>query len=323
VTEDAREKGQAPVDRPFAERRAAIGPFNLRRLLACVAFVCGVLATAVILTPVLHAVLPFPFERIFSRVRMVAAILGVVVLGGLRRETLARFGMLWNSQSRRFLCQGIVTALPLLVFCTVVEILAGHADLQVRRLDVLGWTEKVVGALATAVAVGFAEEYLFRGFVFTSLRDGVFGGRAWPGMIVTSAGYALVHHLRVQNPSIAADPGLADSLLLALTLPRFVWGWHTAWPSVVGLFLFGMVLNGCVVRARSLYPSIGLHIGAVAFLRMVRLFARFPAPASLFWGSYLVYDGIVGWAGLGVMAFVARRVFPAAGQPSSAGDPVD
>lgn len=283
----------------------------MRRLLVAVAFVVGVLATAVVLTPVLHAVLPFPFERIFSRVRMIAAILGVVALGGLRRETLARFGALWNSQSGRFLVQGFVTALPLLILCTIVEMLAGNADLQVRRLTALGWTEKVVGALATAVAVGFAEEYLFRGFVFASLRDGVFGGRAWPGMVVTSAGYALVHHLRVQNPSLAADPGLADSLHLALTVPRFVWGWDTAWPSVVGLFLFGLVLNGCVVRTRSLYPSIGLHIGAVAFLRMVRQFARFPAPASLLWGSYLVYDGIVGWVYLGIVALVARRVFPA------------
>jgi membrane protease YdiL (CAAX protease family) len=218
---------------------------------------------------------------------------------------------------------GALTALPLLAACTVIEVAVGHASLQVRQLTLSGWALRLASALATAVAVGVAEEVLFRGFVFTAVRDRVFRGRVWPGMVVTSVAYALVHHLSVPKVPVAASPGLADSLSLALAMPRFVWDWHAAWPSLVGLVLFGMVLNGCAARTRSLYPSIGLHIGAVAYLRMVRLFVRFPAPASLFWGSYLVYDGIIGWVCLGLMALAARWLFPAEARCSSACNPVD
>ncbi|MDO8836527.1 MAG: CPBP family intramembrane metalloprotease [Vicinamibacterales bacterium] len=286
----------------------------MRTVLAFAAFVFGVFIASVVLTPVLHAFLPFPFERIFRRVQMVAALVGVVALGGFRTGTLAGIGMRWTNGSLRCLWLGALTALPLLAACTVIEVVVGHASLQIRQLTLAGWAVRLVTALATAVAVGVAEEFLFRGFVFTSLRDRLFRGTAWPGMVVTSAAYALVHHLSVPKVPVGASPGLADSLSLALAWPRFVWDWHAAWPSLVGLFLFGMVLNGCAARTRSLYPSIGLHIGAVAYLRMVRLFVRFPSPSSLFWGSYLVYDGVIGWVCLGLMALAARRLFPAEGR---------
>jgi membrane protease YdiL (CAAX protease family) len=282
-----------------------------------------VFIASVVLTPVLHTFLPFPFERIFRRVQMIAALAGVGALGGFRAGTLAGIGLRWTGGSLRGLWLGALTALPLLAACTVIEVVVGHASLQVRELALSGWAARLATALATAVAVGVAEEFLFRGIAFTTLRDRLFRGTAWPGMVVTSAVYALVHHLSVPKVPVAASPGLADSLNLALAMPRFVWDWHAAWPSLVGLFLFGMLLNECAARTRSLYPSIGLHIGAVAYLRMVRLFVRFPAPSSLFWGSYLVYDGFVGWVCLGLMALAARRLFPAETRCPSTSNPVD
>lgn len=295
----------------------------MRTVLAVAAFVVGVFIASVVLTPVFHAFLPFPFERIFRRVQMVAALIGVVALGGFRASTLAAVGLRWTGGSLRFLGVGFLTALPLLTVCTMAEVAAGHASLQVRELALSDWAGKLVTALATAVAVGVAEEFLFRGFLYTAARDRLFRGRVWPGMVLTSAVYAIVHHLSIPKTTVGANPGLADSLSLALTLPRFVWDWHAVWPSLVGLFLFGMVLNGCAARTRSLYPSIGLHIGAVTYLRMIRLFVRFPAPSSLFWGSYLVYDGFVGWVCLGLMALAARRLFPCEGRCPSARNPVD
>jgi len=71
--------------------------------------------------------------------------------------------------------------------------------------------------------------------------------------------------------------------------------WPSTWPSAVGLFLFGMVLNQCVVRTGSLYPSAGLHAGCVTFLRVVGLFVRFGKPNALLWSTKRVYDGALGW----------------------------
>jgi len=158
----------------------------VRGLAKCAAFIVGVLAVSVVLTPALHGFLPFPFDKIFNRVRMVAVLVGIISLGGFRRDTLKRFGMQWTVESRRFLWTGVVTALPLLVLYTAGEMLAGHAQMQLRPLTPFGWARNLVDALATGVAVGIAEEFLFRGFVFTSLRDTVFSGRVRPSLLVTS-----------------------------------------------------------------------------------------------------------------------------------------
>jgi len=293
----------------------------VRGLAKCAAFIVGVLAVSVVLTPALHGFLPFPFDKIFNRVRMVAVLVGIISLGGFRRDTLKRFGMQWTVESRRFLWTGFVTALPLLVLYTAGEMLAGHAQMQLRPLTPLGWAQKLVDALATGVAVGIAEEFLFRGFVFTSLRDTVFSGRVRPSVLVTSGVYALIHYLSIRNPPIGPDPGLADSLRLALTPPRFLGDWQTSWPSLVGLFLFGVVLTGCAARTRSLYPSIGLHIGSVFFLRSVKLFSRFQPSGSMVWGTYRVYDGMVGWVFLVMMGLLSLRVFPET-TPGNSGPPV-
>jgi membrane protease YdiL (CAAX protease family) len=273
------------------------------------AVLVGVVLSSAVLAPVLHDLLPYPFERILKRLLMVGAILGVVVFVRFRRDMFVRFGMAWTPDSARFLLTGFVTGLASLIVFAIVSTVAGHADVALRQLTGLQWTRRIAGGLLTGVLVGILEEFLSRGFVFTYLRDRVFRGRAVPGMIAASLLYASLHFLNVRKPVISPDPGLADSFKLILAPVQSLADWPTMWPAAVGLFLFGMVLNGCVIRTGSLYPSIGLHAGCVTFLRVVGLFIRFGRTNVVLWSTRRVYDGALGWAFLLLIGVLLNTLF--------------
>jgi membrane protease YdiL (CAAX protease family) len=221
-----------------------------------------------------------------------------------RRELFVRFGMRWTRDSARFLWTGFLTGFAGLVAFALVSVAAGHTDVVIRQLPASRWAERIAEGLATGILIGVLEEFLFRGAVFTYVRDAVFRGRILPGMAVTSLLYAVLHFIHVRQPVISANPGMADSWRLILAPLQSLADWPEAWPSAVGLFLFGMVLNQALVRSTSLYPSIGLHAGCVTFLRIVGLFLRFDPANTWLWSTKRVYDGAAGWTFLLLIGFL-------------------
>ena len=125
----------------------------------------------------------------------------------------------------------------------------------------MGIMDKRIGTLESVfitysgggLLIGIMEEFFFRGFIFTALRDKVFRGSIRFAMVVTSLFYASIHFVNIRKPVISQDPGFLDSLkMIAAPLQSFA-DWQAVWPAAIGLFLFGMVLNYCVVRTKSLY----------------------------------------------------------------------
>ena len=279
-----------------------------------VAVVAGIVLVSAVLAPPLHAVLPFPFVRIFTRVLMITAIIGAAVFVRFRKGLFARVGLAWTPDSVRLLWTGFLSGFATLVVFALVSVATGHAHFATRQLSAFQWTERIAEGLVTGILIGVLEEFLFRGVVFTCFRDSVFRGRILPGMAVTSAVYAFLHFLHVRQPVISPDPGFADSLRLILATVQSLADWPTAWPSAVGLFLFGMVLNCVLVRTGSLYPSIGLHAGCVTFLRVIGLFFSFEQAGSWLWSTKLVYGGAAGCGFLlliGVVLRLLKRAGPA------------
>ena len=269
---------------------------HVKGLAKIVAVAAAVLLISALLAPAVHAMLGYPFARVLNRLVMINAVIAVAVFVRFRRELFARFGMTWTPDSIRYLWTGFLAGIASLVAFAAVSVAAGHAHVVIRRLSAPGWAERVAEGLLTAILVGVVEEFVFRGFVFTSVREALTRGRAVPAMVVTSLLYALVHFLPIRQPAIGPDPGIADSVALLLAPLQSLADWHATWPSAVGLFLFGMVLNRAAVRTGSLYPSIGLHAGCVTFLRVAGLFVEFGQDDVLLWSSKRVYDGVLGWA---------------------------
>jgi membrane protease YdiL (CAAX protease family) len=83
----------------------------------------------------------------------------------------------------------------------------------------------------TFLAVGFAEEFLFRGYALATLTDGV---GFWPAAIILSIVFGAVHLQNLgENPTGALSAGLVG-LLLCFSLRRtgslwFAIGLHAAW----------------------------------------------------------------------------------------------
>ena len=171
------------------------------------ALVAAVLLASALLAPPLHAVLPYPFARIFTRLLMINAIIAVAIFVRFRRALFVRFGMRWTRDSARLLWTGFLTGFAGLVAFALVSVAAGHADVVIRQLPASRWAERIAEGLATGILIGVLEEFLFRGVVFTSVRDAVTRGRVLPAMAVTSLLYAVLHFLHVRQPVISPDPG--------------------------------------------------------------------------------------------------------------------
>lgn len=112
---------------------------------------------------------------------------------------------------------------------------------------------------------------------------------------------------------IGPDPDFIDGLKLIGAPFVSLAEWPRFWPEAVGLFLFGFALNTAAYKSGSLYPSIGLHAGCVFFIRLDDLFIKFQGERTMFWGSKLVYDGVIGWVFLMLLACILYRTL----RPSS------
>jgi len=274
------------------------------RLLTFAAVLSVIVLISALLAPLLYAVLPFPFPRIFDRLLMIGAIVAFVAFVRMRRETIEPLGMAWAGGSAGLLRRGFATGFVALAIFALVSVATGHARAAVRDLSALQWAWRFALACFTGLVVGLVEEVLFRGFLFTRLRKSFFRGRALPAAMLTSFLFFVVHVQNVRRPPAGPDPGFADGMRQVLAFLQSVAAWPDHWPSVVGLFLFGMVLNLAVIRSGTLWPAIGLHAGCVAFLRLTGLFVRFDPANTWLWSTRRVYDGAAGWAFLLLAGFL-------------------
>ncbi|HET9177880.1 MAG TPA: CPBP family intramembrane glutamic endopeptidase [Terriglobia bacterium] len=122
----------------------------------------------------------------------------------------------------------------------------------------------VMWAVAFLV-VGFAEEFLFRGYALTTLTDGI---GFWPAAIVLSAIFGAVHlsNLR-ENPTGALSAGLVG-LLFCFSLHRtgslwFAIGFHAAWDYGQS-FIYSVPNSGVLAQGHLLNSH--LNSGAPAWL---------------------------------------------------------
>lgn len=115
------------------------------------------------------------------------------------------------------------------------------------------------------LAVGFAEEFLFRGYALATLSDGI---GFWPAAIVLSGLFGAVHlHNLGENPTGALSAGLVG-LLLCFSLRRtgslwFAIGLHAAWDYGES-FIFSVPNSGTLVQGHLL--SSHFQSGAPAWL---------------------------------------------------------
>jgi membrane protease YdiL (CAAX protease family) len=179
----------------------------------------------------------------------------------------------------------------LLGFLTLGVVAAGAVLSRSRVLIFNGEFGPLASALAiaagTAVLVSFLEELLFRGVVFSALRQ-IYH---WSIALLASSGlYSIVHFF--QKPTHTEDVTWTSGLeFLPMMLRGFVDSTLVV-PGFVVLLLAGAVLAAVYQRRGTLFFSIGVHAGWIFWLKSYgALTRRGPAYNESLWGSGKITDG--------------------------------
>jgi membrane protease YdiL (CAAX protease family) len=233
-------------------------PFTLRLAIALLlAAIAAALIAPFFATALAAAGYRFPFPRIFDRTVML---------------TLAVMLMLWARQLgvARLLRRGFARPLDnlgamlrgLLVAAAVIAILlalsaAFGGRVEMRAGEALARAPKYV---AGAILIAIIEEGFFRAFMLGGMIEDF--GRVG-ALAVSAAVYALAHLVRsparfyLTGFDAAAGFHNLYASLAQLAHPA------AALPSLVGLFLLGLVLGEAFMVTGNVYFSAGLHAGLV------------------------------------------------------------
>ena len=276
------------------------------------ALVAG-LAVAIVVSPfaalaVAKLGFKFPFPRIFDRVVMVALAIVIIVsarsldLLPLLKDGFAR--PLANlSRAGRGFAVSLAVMFVLFAIACAMEGFAGaaHAARSLPKYVLSG------------IVIGLIEEAFFRAFLFGGMqRD--FGRTG--ALLISSAVYAIAHLVRAPAHFFVTslDPTVGIRTF-ALSFSQFG-SPLSALPTVLGLFLLGIVLAEAVVLTGTVWFSVGLHAGFVVGAKLwpKMIVAHHALPGWLGgWGHQPVISGAAAWvAALAVLAFlrplaVARR----------------
>jgi len=276
--------------------------FTARVVFALIAAI----AAAVIVSPFVALAVAsfgfrFPFPRIFDRVVMVC--LGVAVVldaRGLTLLPLLKAGYARPIGNLGGVVRGLTIALGamLLLFVVAAAMVgianAGRAATMFPRY------------LLSGIVIAIIEEGFFRAFLLAGMeRD--FGRTG--ALLTSSAIYAVAHlvrapaHFYVANLDITA--GLRTLMLSFSRLGAPV----SALPTLVGLFLLGVVLAKAFLLTGTVWFSVGLHAGLVVGAKLWPkiIVAHHALPGWLGgWGYQPIISGLAAWIATIVLLLLLR-----------------
>lgn len=257
-----------------------------------------VLILSALLAPWLFSFLPFKFDRIMRRLIMIGTLFLVFWFMRARKQSLSQLGLAWGGESGPLWGRGFLAGVGMVVLITLVQWALGARFWQPKETDLGHWVGFFFKGFGAGLVIGVIEEFFFRGFLFFTLKE------LWNtkvSLFVTNLIYALVHFFPKGRSFPGEEPTVMDGfrLLAAILMPQPA-QWAAVWPAVLGLFLFGLVLSFVFLRTRSLYPSIGIHAGAVFAMKLNRRFLPDVSEKMNFLsGTKNLYDGIAGLVILG------------------------
>jgi membrane protease YdiL (CAAX protease family) len=229
--------------------------------------VAGV-AAAIILAPLAAVAVSaagwrFPFPRIFDRTVM-ATLLLVMLLAArdLNFVSLLSRGFKHPAvPSAVRAIRGFVVALLAIAILFGLALAVGGGGVGNHEAAIA----LIPKYFLSAIAIAFIEEAFFRAFLLGGMKAD-FGNRI--ALIASAAIYAVAHLVRSPARFYVTDYQPAAGLLtLAHSVDQFT-NPAIAIPTLIGLFLLGIVLGEAYLLTGSVYFSIGLHCGFVLGAKM-------------------------------------------------------
>jgi membrane protease YdiL (CAAX protease family) len=276
-------------------------------LLKLTIILTGSLLIAIVISPFVFLTVQYipllsqyPFYRVFNRVAEILIIAGLI-LGWKWINVKFQFGTLLrrdNAAKTTFIWFLIGSAGIILLM--IAQTYVGLRIYRDRDFDYL--LSRFGSALITAATVGFIEEIIFRGYILHTFSQSI---SRYKSILLTSLIFAFIHlftldyfikpikEVQLDGTDILAGWNHVCLFLKPLNDPLGIL------PGLIGLFLTGVLLAELTVKARTLWPAIGLHAGLVFSLQFIgKIFKYRPtldAGPAWFYGEKFAPSGIIAW----------------------------
>jgi len=245
-----------------------------------------------------------PFRRVFNRVILVSVI-GTLALGwkwiGIKLNIRSFY------RPKRAFSRWL---LWFVIGCVCIGILVyaqKMAGMRYPREKSL----RLLGALISAVTVGFLEESFFRGFILQAFLKQV---KKYKAIFITSAIFACVHLFSLDHFLKAIKAAAPDGsnpfdgfrLVMFFFEPMKHPG--LVFPGLIGLFIAGWLLAELTIKTKSLWAAIGLHSGWVFTIKVLGRIYKYPKATepSWFFGEKYAATGVLGWILVGFLILVVN-----------------
>lgn len=249
----------------------------------------------------------YDFGRVMRRILMAMAVLLVVLLRKpLMAGTFVTDGMKQTHEWRERLQMGFLLSTGIFVLFTAYLCAWGAKTLQIDAKSLGDVILQLLKILLIAGVVGCIEEILFRGFILQSFLHGM---QTVCAVCASSLFYSLLHFFKAKYPVTSGFHPLAGFTVIYYSFANILGDLAQILPSLIGLFLVGVVLSYAFLWTRSLYFSIGLHAGWVFIVKANNLFFNH-TETSLRWlfGDSKAVTGVLGWGLLIVTLILVRHV---------------
>lgn len=282
-------------------------------------FAVGIGCAVALTPPIFDLTILLGFEldflRTFRRILLLAAVMVLAFrLLPWKDGNLQSYGLGFSRENVSPTMGAYVITVALVATLIQIELAAGWVKWQLRPDYIL----RAVRYGLTGLLIAYIEELFFRGWMLRRI------GKAkgfFVALVFTNLVYALAHGFKPRHVTVdVADTW--QGALMALGL----WTRHllspTFWPSIVGLFLFGLLLSALYLRTGSLWSSVGVHAAAVLMLHGVVPSLRGTSPPE--WaGTKVMYDGVPGWILLGTATLLIWGLQKQQREESGSAIPVD
>lgn len=249
----------------------------------------------------------YDFGRVMRRVVLVIAILIVFLF---RKPLLFRsftmIGIKFTSEWWQHLQMGFLLGTGIFVLYIAFVFTSGSMTLHIDAKSFGELILKIIGILLVAGIVGFIEEVFFRGFILQSFLQDMHTVSA---VCASSLFYSLLHFFKAKLSISTGFQPFIGFITVYKSFAHIILNFTSILPSIIGLFLIGVVLSYACLRTKSLYFAIGLHAGWIFLTKTNILFFDYvrTMPKWLF-GDSTVITGVLGWILLIVTLILIRFV---------------
>lgn len=249
----------------------------------------------------------YDFGKVMRRIMLTVAILIIFLLRKpLLLKSVTTLGIKNTQWWWRQFQIGFILGIGMLTMYTSFLYANGTKIFEIEVKSFSDLMAQLLKIFFVAVLIGCIEEIFFRGFILQSLLKDM---QAVFAVFISSTFYSSLHFLKIESHSSPGIQPFIGFMVIYRFFENLILNFTTILPSLVGLFLVGVVLSYACLRTNSLYLAIGLHAGWVFLIKVNHLFFD-NVKSSLRWlyGDSNMVTGVLGWILLIVTLFLIRFV---------------